>query len=174
MEFIKKRLIIIVSVSAAVIGVILCFTLYLPLAKEIKELGKEVFVLETELSGARENINSMKLIKRNIFLVNGDEVSPVIDELNKLAGSYNINIISMTPKEIKLEGDYQVLPIEIILESKYAELAIFLGALDELQSGVVVVANFEIASDKEESLRLKSNLMLNLYINSTEYPYGQN
>ncbi|MEK6728052.1 MAG: type 4a pilus biogenesis protein PilO [Candidatus Omnitrophota bacterium] len=90
--------------------------------------------------------------------------------MTRLAKSKGVNLISITPKQVKeKEAHYKILPIEMEIESTYEDLGIFLGALDKLEKSLAIIDSFSVISEKERSLKLKTKLVINMYLVSGEY-----
>ena len=50
------------------------------------------------------------------------------------------------------------------LESKYDNLGIFLGLIDDLEKSLVTVKSFNIIPDKKDPVRLKTKVVVNVYL----------
>jgi len=167
MELTKERLIIVISAGLVIITLGLYLSLYSPLINKLRKAHLECRRLETEVLWVREAIESLRLKAPKGKLITEEDVSRAIDELTKKGRSEGINFISITPKqteEPKQPLPYKILPIELEIESKYEDLGIFLGSLDELENCVVTVRNFNITPTEEGALKLKTRLVINMYL----------
>lgn len=167
MELTKERLIIVISAGLAIIALGLYLFLYSPLINKLRKAHLECKRLETEVLWVRETADSLKIKTTKDRLMTEENISQAIDELTKKGRSEGINFISITPKQTEKPQQalsYKILPIEIEMESTYEDLGIFLGSLDELENCVVTVRNFNITSTNEGALKLKTKLVLNLYL----------
>jgi len=167
MELTKERLIIVISAGLAIIALGLYLFLYSPLINKLRKAHSECKRLETEVLQAREATDSLRIKTPKGKLITEEDVSWAIDELTKKGKLARVNFISITPKQTEKPQQtlfYKILPIEIEMESTYDDLGIFLGSLDELENCVVTVRNFNITSTEEGAKKLKTKLMLNLYL----------
>jgi len=167
MELTKERLIIVISAGLVIIALGLHLSLYRPLINKLSKAHLECRRLEREVLWVREAIESLRLKAPKGKLITEDDVSSGIDELTRKGRSERINFISITPKrteEPRQPLAYKILPIEIEMESKYEDVGIFLGSLDELENCVVTVRNFNITPTEEGALKLKTRLVINMYL----------
>ncbi|MDP3731699.1 MAG: type 4a pilus biogenesis protein PilO [Candidatus Omnitrophota bacterium] len=167
MELTKGRLNIVISAGLAIIALGLYLFLYSPLISKLRKARLECKRLETEVLQAREAIDYLRTRAQKGKLITEEDVSWAIDELTKKGRAERINFVSMTPKQTEepRQGlSYKILPIEIEMESTYEDLGIFLGSLDELESCVVTVRNFNIAPTDEGVTKMKTKLVLNMHL----------
>ncbi|MBU0649521.1 type 4a pilus biogenesis protein PilO [Patescibacteria group bacterium] len=165
-ELNREKLITIIAAGVVIISAGLYLLLYRPLINKCRLAGRECRGIETEVSRAYEAINLLKQnVKKRTFVFEKD-ISIAMDELTKEGRSKGINFTSITPGKIENSGNSRckILPIDIDIESTYKELALFLGSLEELDKGLVTVKNINITSDKEKKAKLKTRLILNMYL----------
>jgi len=167
MELTKGRLNIIISAGLAIIAFGLYLFLYSPLMNKLRRAHSECRRLETELLQAREAIGSLRIESPKGKLISEEDVSWAIDDLTKNGKLAKVNFISITPKqteEAKQAASYKILPIEIEMESAYEDLGIFLGLLDELESCIVTVINFNITPAEKGATKVKTKIVVNMYL----------
>lgn len=160
----NKQKLNIIFAGIALIVLILCFILYMPLARRLKAQVNETKTLEVELINARNIVTSMTRVETRTDWTTEDNLPIATDELVKLGGRCNVNFASIMPGELVRGDVYGMLPVDIILVSGYSELGNFLGALDGLKKSVVKVNEFEVYPSKTEPSKLKAKLTLNMYV----------
>jgi len=163
-EITKGRLIIGIACAAVVAAFGLYSFLYAPLIGKAKITALECKNLESELFKAHAEIASLKQNSSKRRLISERDVSLSIDELSKGEGRDGLKIISVTPRQVIEEKEYNVLPVEIEIGSAYEGIISFLGALDELQGSVVTIERFNISCNRDAPLKLRTTLTLNMYI----------
>lgn len=169
MEISKDKLIKIISGALAIVAIGTYLFLYRPVINKLKIQHLECRTIESEANQAQEAIAALKKKDKKTIL-NETDVSIAIDELTRLAKSKGLNLISMTPKQVKeKEAHYKILPIEMEVGSTYEDLGVFLGALDRLEKSLATIDSFSVISEKERSLNLKTKLVINMYLVSGEY-----
>ena len=169
MEITKDKLIKIISGVLGIVAIGTYLFLYQPLISKLKKQHLECRTIESEVNQAREAIATLKKKDKKTIL-NEADVSVAIDELTKQAKSKGLNLISITPKQVmEKEAHYKILPIEMEIESTYEDLGVFLGSLDKLEKSLATIDSFSVISDKERSLKLKTKLVINMYLVGGEY-----
>lgn len=166
MEWTKQRITIVISTFIGVAGLVLFFSLYLPLGRGLKIRGSECRILETEIGQAQEGLSLFRKNGRGKSLITEEEVSRAIDELTRQGKSLGINFISLTPRQAeKSEGSrFRIFPIEMETESTYEALGRFLGSLDELQKSLVTVGGFDVIPNEGNPSKLKAKLTVQMYL----------
>ncbi len=173
-EFIKeKRTVIVAGIAVAAIGIYL--TIYAPILSKLSLKKKECLALETILSESRSDIaDFLKKGGMKKELTQEEAVAFLVGEITRLGKEKGLSFVSVAPKSIveSSAAVYRILPVEVIVESSYSELGEFLGLLDDLEKGVVTVAGFKIAPRSGNTSRLRSELLLNLYLKKQASPNG--
>lgn len=167
MELTKERLNIIISSGLAIIALGLYLFLYGPLMNKLRRAHSECKRLETEVLRAREAIGSLRTKAPKGKLIAEEDVSWAIDDLTQNGKLAKVNFISITPKqaeEAKPPPAYKILPIEIEIESTYEDLGIFLGLLDELESCIATVINFNVTPAEKGATKVKTRMAVNIYL----------
>lgn len=164
MELTRQRLIMIIAAAIAIIAIGLYIFLYGPLIRRLRVMHIECKTIEADALQTRNRIAAVKTIDIKKGLIKEEEISLAINELTKQGKLEGINFVSMAPKEIEKREDapYNILPIEMEIESTYEHLGIFLGSLDELERCLVAVRSFNVVPDKEEPAKLKTKLTVNM------------
>lgn len=172
MELAKKKIMIIAAVGIVIFALGTYNFLYAPLINELKAKYLECKNCENDVFYARNLIESVKVVGKDSPLLTEEDISIAIDELTKHGKSRGINFISMTPqeKQKKTEAQYEILPIEMELESTYEELGTFLGSLDEMQNSLITVRSFGVSVfDEEDQRKLETELVVNMYLLGEKY-----
>lgn len=167
MEFMRKRFVMIGGVLALLLSAAYLF-FYGPRLSQLVRMKKECGGIERSLEQSRNDIATLKNLPLTKNLISEQAVPLAVDELTHLGKSKGLNFLSMNPQPITASGDgaYKTLPIEMVVNSGYSQLGEFLGALDKLEKGVVTVSGFKIAPEGGNSSKLKTELVLNLYLSS--------
>lgn len=161
----KQAAIIIGAIFAAIVFILILFV-YRPLAVKIRSRENALETIERKLVQTRGIIKAGGNLRREGRLIARKEISLSLDEITRTGRMLNINFLSINPREIeKLEGyAYRRLPIYMDLKSKYKDIGIFLGALEELRESIVTVRKFEIERNEKILPLLKSKLVLEMYL----------
>ena len=76
-----------------------------------------------------------------------------------------VDFVSIKPLRIERKGiPNRILPIEIEIKSTYEELGMLLGSLVELERSVITARDFNITTDRENAVRLRASLTINVYL----------
>lgn len=166
MELTQERIIITVVSATAIIALGLYFFLYRPLTIKLRTAYLECKSIENKAIQTRESIVPLKTTNTKRGLITEEDISLAIDELTRQGKLKGINFFSMVPKKIEKSEDFpcKILPIEMELESRYDNLGIFLGLMDDLEKSLVTVKSFNITPDKKDPRRLKTKLVINMYL----------
>lgn len=137
-------------------------------------VGISIIIIYPFLS-LRLKINSAKAkyraLKESMLMVRGEKkfsprqkASLVIDELTRKGRKQGISFLSLATQDIKKEGSYLILPIEIEMEGGYKELGVFLGSLDDLKKALFTVESFTLRAYKGRPEILRCRLILSAYL----------
>lgn len=162
----KKQIKIISVVSLTICVFILILFVYRPLIVKTHSAAKELRVLEERLNAIRNIAKVKDGLRIKGRLLNRKEISMAIDEITKAGRVLSINFLAISPKEIEdVEGqDYQRMPVFMDLESTYQDLGLFWGSLEDLKESIVSVRSFQIYREDNILPRIKSRLVLELYL----------
>jgi len=149
---------------------VLVWTIYAPAFRVIQRSHREWFQLKSELSDIRRAVEPFH--RREIpLLPKADSVSTVLEQLNALARSKQIQFLQISPGTMRpgqMPG-LVILPVELVLEGAYRSWGEFLGVLAKTPSlnGAFVR---QLAIDREERLlpRLRGRLSLEIFLSGTE------
>lgn len=160
----KLRVVFLVTAGAAVLAGALVLAM---LAGKAREAGLEYRAAREKLFEARRiaagPLPGAGTARR---LVAEENLSLAIDELARRGRAAGVNFLSVTPREPLVSGSalYKTLPVELETRSTFAGLGEFLGALDELEQGIVTVESFTMVPQKENAATLESRLVLHLFL----------
>lgn len=171
-ELTQEKSIIIITGAVIVIALAVYFIFYAPLIRNLMTDRLKCMSKEFELLECCNIIESAGKTAGERVLISEEDASLAIRALtehgelakhNKLKG---IDFISISPKEIKevKDAQYKILPVEMEIESTYEEIAVFLGALDDLEKALVKVKSFDITPDKEDPSKLTTDLAVEIYL----------
>ena len=165
----RNRSIVAGAIGLIALGVYLLF--YSPLMKELRKDYSEYGTISSELARARDYIESVKRVEVKSAILTGKDISFVIGELTKKGKAEGINFISMTPKEAeRTKGQrYDILPIEMEINSDYGQIVAFLGSLDELESSLITVKEFTMEPDEKNPNKCMTNLVVNMHLLGYKY-----
>ncbi len=162
----SKRNLVIIGAIVGTIGVLVVYNLlYAPLIRELKVEYAECKRWESDVSEVRNFIRSVEVSGATSSILTEKDISLAIDELTKHGKSKGINFVSITPKDAlkKSQTQYNVIPIEIKIESTYKELGLFLGSLDEMEKSLVTVKSFKTTPYKEDDTKvLKTEMVIDM------------
>lgn len=167
MELTKERIFLLSVLGALLAGALVIYAvLYGPLLKQLKTESAHCRTLEEEAGKARVLASSLHAVGREKVFISEDEVALAIDELTRKGRSYDVGFSSMTRRKAEEadDGTHRVLPIEIEMESSYKALGEFLGSLEGLAKSLVTVRQLTVTSDEKDATRLKTRLVVSLYL----------
>lgn len=163
----NRQILIKFLAPSAVLGALLLYLfLYAPLIGELKRQSRECLKIEAETALMRSRVTGFRAQEMKGGFISEAEVSVAIDELAHRGKLHRVKFSSLTPNPSeKREGAvYRILPVELVTESGYEGLGRFLGALDEIQKGIVTVEDFTVKSDHADPGRLEAKLTLHLHL----------
>ncbi len=177
-EYIKENLFMVIIGGTVISALGLYLLVFSPLLAKIEKGSKEYTKIEADIFRSRAIIESAKKIKttRTLLTEKHSDILQPINELSKREKLEKINFVSICRKDKdtgggkkrkkrrKKKGPYKVLPIEMILESTYEDLGTFFEEVDELDQGVVSIANFTIIPFQEKPVQLRTTLELDMYL----------
>lgn len=160
----NKRNALILSIIVIILFISTGF-LYLPLAKEIRVKSYEWNSLRRNLSAAHADLLAAGKESVTKRLIRREDCASVIDGITKEGRNLRLNFKSISQKEIKdTEDRYLVLPVQMEVEGDYERLGRFFGALENLESSIVRVENFEIRRDDKILPKVSASLAINIYL----------
>lgn len=153
-------------ILAALIGLGLYFVSVRKVTRSLQTRQSEALALEAQLAKAREGIRLFKKGGPDKSLLPENEVSPALEEVTKLGNELGIAFLDVEPgKPEKLpDSPLRVLAVRVETESAYEALGRFLGKLDEALKNLVTIRSFEILPVTAGKPKVKSRLVLNLYL----------
>lgn len=166
MEIPRERLTLVITAAIAAVALGLYLFLYRPVLKELRATRTKYAAMNPELERAQKLAEMLKPIETDRRLISEKDISIAIDELTRLGNAKGINFISMRPgaAEERKDAPYKIMPITIEIESTYEELGIFLGALDDLERSLITIDEFNIISQSDDPVKLKTLLEVHMYI----------
>jgi hypothetical protein len=161
-----------ISGGMAAAGFLLCVFVYEPLAAKIRLAGRDIQMLDQELEIARTAVGASGSWDihgpgdTQQHLLTSEEIPLAIDEITTAGRTLGINFISIRPQdEGASQGDsFSYLPILMDVESEYQQLGQFLGRLANLETGIVVVHNFQIQRLEDILPRVRATLEIGVYL----------
>lgn len=167
-EFTKEKAVVAVSSAIAAVVLLVYFIFYAPLIRELMQKGAQSRLIEDQLQQAHELIGSAEKPPLKRALAAENDISQAQDELTKYCSLMGIAVSSMSPKEIikGREAQTKILPIEMKIKAGDQQFAKFIGSLDRLKKSLIKVRGFDLSVDPEDKPKLKSNLLLDMYISS--------
>ncbi len=140
--------------------------LYRPLIYKLHINLDKCKAIENDLSNIRLKVGSVVIEPIERDIVFEDMALAAVDELTNSAKAGQVNFISVSPDKICASNypDFKVLPVKIILESKFEDAANFLGSLFGLSKSLAKVTSFDVTQAEGSSDKIKMLLSLNLYV----------
>ena len=149
----RNRLYLNLGMGGFILAIGLYFFLYGPLLKKLRVQGNECRTLEAEVLQARNLIALFKQRETQKTLISEKEVSQTIEEITREGNKLGINFVSVTPRTaMPVTGQtYQVMPIEMEIESTYQSLGEFLGLFDDLKGSLIKMSDFNVTKKGQQS-----------------------
>lgn len=156
-------LFIIVPISLALLLHVFIFS---PLLKGYFNAKNEYELIQDQIKNAKNKMEQFEQYSKWQTHLDEDNLSLIIDEITRLGKKYNVQFVSISPKSVieSEDGLVRFQPIEVELVSEYKELALFMGLLDELSICLVLVDDFKIKVQTDESKRLLAKLTLKIFL----------
>lgn len=165
MELTRERIGWVIVAAALLAGIFAYLFFFHPLLNKIRAKGSECRILEEELHVARNNVALLAKDRKEIPLVRREQVSLAIEELTRRGKNQGVSFISIAPRAVdSIGGTFSVLPIDLETESRYEALGAFLGVLDELETSLVKVRNFDLAPHPKDEAKIRANVTIDLYL----------
>lgn len=161
---INNRLIIILVILGGAAIFLLVFAW--PLWGRIRLINNELGIMEEQLVIARKDVESALKLQFQGRLLSRAEISMAMDEITKTGRTFDINFLSISPREIEdIDGSVcQRMPVAVETESEYKDFGLFLGALADLKESVVTIRNFDIERDEAILPRIQSTMVIDIYL----------
>ena len=131
----RERIIFFITVVLAILFIANNF-IYRPLEKKITILNRDISLYQIKLAKAlnllsqKETINSLDKELAEIISLKKENVSVLLEEIERLASQTNISLLGIKPYKKQEEEGYQELPLEIKVEANINNLSKFIYALD--------------------------------------------
>ena len=147
-------------------------------------LGGAVIVILVFLSmlhRLQEFESQERLMAEDINLVNGlmrtrdqthfspqlvalNDAATVMEEISALGNTHSIIFLSMARQD-KSKSAYKkidTLPVDLETQSTYKQLGFFMGALNDLRRGIVLIDSFQITRDAQEPGKVRSKMHMHI------------
>lgn len=160
----KENLMKMVIGSVCVVLVVLYAVLYHPLVARIKKESQEARQAEAQLQVMRSHADSIVGSEIRTAYVSEEGVSNAINELTALGKNRNIRFISITPSSAQNEKNYKILFVDLNLESRYEDLAVFCGSLDKLRKSLCVLESFDILPDPKNVSEFQTHMVVKMVL----------
>jgi Tfp pilus assembly protein PilO len=158
--------ILIISIGVALILLGLYFFLYQPLVQRITLARRQYSVVEAELLQGRAALASLRQLQEKKTPLSENNAALAIARIENTARQKGLNVISAIAGDShdSANRDYKIIPLEMETESTYKAIGTFLGSLADLEFAPVVVQGFTITNTQGALARLKTKLLLHLYL----------
>jgi len=179
----------IATIGIFVIIVLLLFqVVYFPKARKVRILDMEYKKIKQGVDelysfiGGKDNLkdNIVKIQQEEALL---DEVFPfekeasnIIKQLNEEAKRFRINIVSVTPKDLKIYKDHEgkefsigdhfckCMPLTLTVEGRYRLLGEFLMSLQANKTPMITIEEVDIEKHEDIAPRITAKIELTSYI----------
>ena len=183
----NKKNILIVSVIVFIIALLFQFV-YFPRLRQVRSLNREYKSIARDIDElysfiGRDGSLEDNIIERRRGLAMLESafpfekgVSDIIKQLNEQARHFNVNVISLKPRNFEIyrdrEGkelkvsDYfcKCMPLTLNVESRYRALGEFLLNIETNKSPMISIEEVEIEKDKDKTSTIKADIELTAYI----------
>ena len=145
---------------------------YVPPLAAIRQMRRECRELQVEQADARRLVDQLRRGQLH-SLPRVDELPELLNQLNELARSYQIQFLVVTPG-VPQPGEpagLTILQVELQMEGGYRSIGEFLGALGKTPSlGGASVRRFTIEREERLLPRLRAQLSIEFILSET--PHG--
>ncbi len=179
----------ITSIGIFIIIVLLLFqVVYFPKARKVRILDREYKKIKQNVDelynfiGGKDNpkdnivkIQQEKALLDEVFPLE-KEASNIIKQLNEEARRFRINVVSITPRDLKIYkdhkgkelrvGDYfcKCMPLTLTVEGRYRLLGEFLMSLQVNKTPMITIEEVDIEKHEDTAPRITAKIELTSYI----------
>jgi len=165
MEMTRNRTLAASTAIACLALAALYLFIYQPLLRRIRIKAAECHSLEPQVLQARKNVSILAIKGHEKNFIGPDEIASAIEELTQRGRAKGVTFLSFTPRQVeKKEEGYQILPIDMEIESPYRAIGNFMGGLDTLEKCLVTVRRFDIVPLSDKADKIRTRLTVNLYL----------
>lgn len=165
------------ALSAMVIGTIFYVAIaffYYPNVRESKGLSNEKETLEREVASltstlpvlhqkAQSRKRAEPSPRREIVFSNEEgSLSRVLEEIGRLARIKQVRLIEVKPSVAEKREDYEILPIQVKVHSRFRNVGEYLLALERLPRPIVI-RFLKIETDAQMSPDVEAEMTLHIY-----------
>ena len=155
-----------IFVGTGVFFLCVAWILYAPLLRDIRRISREWRTLQIEQADARRVVEQLRSGQIH-SLPRTDVLPEVLNRLNNLARSHQIQFLAVTPGSLR-SGDppgLAIFPIELQMEGGYQSIGEFLGDLERTASlGGTHVRQLTIERDEHLLPRLRAQLSMEIIL----------
>lgn len=160
---IDERINMVLKISL-VLGVLILAAVIFPMANRVKELKRQEVLVS---SNARLLTGLMKKDSTDQvgpMLISPNKVSEVIEELTALGSEHSVTFLSLIQQD-KKKSNYKkmsVQPVELETRSSFKQLGSFLGRINGLSQGIILIDSFQVFADENDQDKVRS--IIHMYI----------
>jgi Tfp pilus assembly protein PilO len=164
---------VILGVVGGVIGLALGAYgfVYRPLELELVRQKAEMQSVETRAARAHEAVVSVGKEGVRAIAATEKEALLVIDELTREGKARGVNFAAITPKPFEAASDphFKILPVELVLESRFEDLGNFLGTFENLKRTFATAPHFRVVYDERNPGKVRAEVLAHLYFLNEHY-----
>lgn len=188
MNISKNNTKIIAGISIVVLVSLVFHFIYYPKLKEARRLAKEFRTLTSNIHGLYDSIGGKENLTDNIIKLRKsvnmlDEVFPsekemsgIIKDISDEAERFNIDVISITPKELEVYRDNsgaelkimdsccKSMPVNMSIEATYQALGEFLMSMEVHKRPLIYISRMNIHKDETMAPKLKIDMEMNICV----------
>ena len=148
---------------------------------EYKKITQDVNELYNFIGGSENLKDSIIQIQEKMALLeevfpSEKEASNIIQQLNKEARRFRINITSVVPKDLEAYKGHdgkelnisgyvcKCMPLTLVVEARYRQLGEFLMSVKANKTPMITIEEIDIEKDKDIAPRIRAKIELTSYI----------
>jgi len=167
LKTIDEHISLILNLTLAGAGAAVILVL-LPMMYHLQGLDGQENLLAKDTSLVNGLINAQEKIHPDPPLITFNEASQVMQEIVELGNRDSITFLSMVNQD-KSKLAYKkidALPIDLEIQATFKQLGLFLGGLNDLHKGIILIDSFQMKMDAQETDKVKSKILLYICLKS--------
>ena len=149
----------------AVLGGAIAMTLvFWPMLQRVRDLERQKLLMTEDINLVNGLMKTQNKNNLGPQLVTLNDAAKVMEEIVALGNTQAITFLSMARQD-KNKSSYKkidTLPVDLETQSTYKQLGLFMGALNDLLKGIVLVETFQIVRDGQAPDKVRSKMHIHI------------
>jgi len=166
-KMIDQHISLILNLTLAAAAAVIVLVL-LPMMYRLQGFDGQEGILAKDSSLVNGLISAQEKVHPQAPMIVFTEASKVVQEIVDLGNQDSITFISMINQD-KAKIAYKkisTLPVELEVQGSFRQLGVFMGDLNDLRRGIVLIDSFEIKKESPETDNVKAKVLLYICLKS--------